>query len=92
MTTPRPGQQDRSDDTAGDICPLTDLLRSACSHCTGRGEELPPDPARSGPWITARYPGRCSGCTEPVTPGDRIRGDGDGGWLCEDCGSQEDRS
>jgi hypothetical protein len=77
---------------AAGYCPLTDLLRSACSHCTGRGDELPADPAQPGPWIAARYPGRCSGCTEGIAPDDQIRSDGDGGWLCETCGSQEYRS
>jgi hypothetical protein len=33
----------------------------------------------------------CSGpCGGDITAGtDRIRSDGDGGWLCEDCGADQ---
>jgi hypothetical protein len=40
-----------------------------------------------GPWVTATYDGRCDGnCGGPITSGEEIRADGQGGWLCESCG------
>lgn len=43
-----------------------------------------------GPWITAGYGSDCDGCGEEISDGDRIRSDGAGGWLCEDCGEDGD--
>ena len=43
--------------------------------------------ARSFP---ARYDGECDGCGAEFEAGDEIRSDGEGGWLCEDCGEAED--
>jgi hypothetical protein len=68
-------------------CEITDLFADSCSHCTGRGEEIPErDTAAFGPWFPARFPGRCSDCDKRTGPEDRIRADGEGGYLCEDCG------
>ena len=39
-----------------------------------------------GPWFAAGYESLCSGCWDQVEVGNRIRADGRGGWLCEDCG------
>lgn len=39
-----------------------------------------------GPWFTASYPGDCDECGGEFEAGDMIRADGDGGYLCEDCG------
>ena len=64
-----------------------------CSACNGAEKRAKAahrrEPARFGPWFPARYDGRCSGCGEPFEPGEKIRSDGDGGWLCEDCGDAE---
>jgi DNA-directed RNA polymerase subunit RPC12/RpoP len=38
---------------------------------------------RLGPWF---YYGSCAGCGADIEPDDEIRADGDGGYLCEDCG------
>lgn len=70
-------------------CPLTDLPVYSCGHCTGaqaraRAAEahtpLPP-----GTRATARYPGRCPACDEPIQPGEMITASEDG-WLCPGCG------
>lgn len=50
----------------------------------GRDEQ--PDTAGYGPWFEARYEGECAGCWCILDPGDLIRADGSGGYLCEDCG------
>jgi hypothetical protein len=82
-------------------CELTDLLVASCGHCKGIGEpayscghiRCEPysecqlaDPADLGPWFAARLAGRCAGCRAGVAEGDRIRADGQGGYLCEPCG------
>jgi hypothetical protein len=43
-----------------------------------------------GPWFTARFDGDCDGCGAFVFEGDRIRSDGEGGWLGECCGGEDD--
>lgn len=62
-----------------------------CSVCSGRDREPPADPANFGPWFSAAYPGRCSGCDKRTGTEDRIRADGEGGYLCEDCGREVNR-
>ena len=37
----------------------------------------------------ARYDGDCDACGYPFDAGDMIRSDGEGGWLCEDCGLED---
>jgi hypothetical protein len=77
-----------------DRCEKTDMLRSGCAHCTGRTGS--PEPRVSdregwGPWFTAQLHGRCAGpCDEHIHPDDRIRADGEGGYLCEECGAAEE--
>jgi hypothetical protein len=39
-----------------------------------------------GRWLTAQHYGNCAGCDGPVEPGDQIRANGAGGWLCGSCG------
>ena len=46
-----------------------------------------PDPDGPPPWVTAEHPGICTGCGSKIDPGDEIQSDGDGGWLCADCGT-----
>ena len=41
-----------------------------------------------GPWFAATYDGECDGCGADTAAGDRIRSDGEGGWLCDDCGGE----
>jgi uncharacterized protein DUF4326 len=42
-----------------------------------------------GPWVKARFEGDCDGCGTAVWPGDSIRADGRGGWLCAVCGDED---
>lgn len=48
-------------------------------------------PTVLGPWVTAEHESPCAGagCDYLIQPRDRIRSDGAGGWLCEDCGTEE---
>jgi hypothetical protein len=51
-----------------------------------------PAPGRPGygPWFPAGHPGACDGgCGGEIVPGDLIRADGAGGWLCRDCGADD---
>jgi hypothetical protein len=67
-------------------CDVTDLLVSACAHC----RPAPPAEASStrlGPWFAATYAGTCAGCGGQLERGDRIRADGDGGYLGDCCGN-----
>lgn len=72
-----------------DRCEVTDLLRLSCSHCTGRGEEVPEEHDKSllGAPFAARYPGRCAWGDERIEEGDMIRRDGDSGYVCAGCAS-----
>ena len=77
-------------------CEITELLADQCGHCNGaekRAAEAERETFRSaaepgvyGPWFTAQYIGECAGCSEKIERGDTIRADGDGAYLCEDCG------
>lgn len=43
-----------------------------------------------GPWVTARFDGDCDECGAMIFAfADRIRSDGEGGWLCEECGDDD---
>lgn len=55
---------------------------------TAGGDEQP-DCTGVGPWFDASYSGECTGCWDVIDPGDRIRTDGTGGYLCEDCGNED---
>jgi hypothetical protein len=70
-----------------DRCDFSDLPPSMCSHCLGldareRAEKR--TETRSGTGIgrsfPARFAGKC-GCGEPITVGELIRYDEEGGWL-----------
>jgi hypothetical protein len=84
--------------SAEDRCEFSDLLKDQCGHCQDRERKTEAsstwrvkgkhhrDPR--GPWFEAAFDGGCDGCGEQIEAGDRIRSDGEGGWLCSDCGSQ----
>jgi hypothetical protein len=66
---------------------------AVCNGAEGRAKAAGRDAARGatepgvyGPWFTAQFPGMCRGCWEDIEPGDTIRADGDGCYLCKDCG------
>ncbi|MGP4092981.1 hypothetical protein [Nonomuraea sp. KM90] len=42
-----------------------------------------------GPWFHAGYPGECA-CGASFDEGDQIRADGEGGWVAECCGGDDD--
>lgn len=65
---------------------IHDLPPGQCAFCSGRGTK-PAENLRYGPWFLASYPGRCDGCDDEIVPGERIRSDGEGGWLCDGCGA-----
>lgn len=80
---PGPGRESR--------CEVTELLVSQCGHCTGRtGDEGTGEKRDLGPWFGARYAGKCADCGERFGMQDRIRADGEGGYLCAGCGEQEE--
>lgn len=67
-------------------CGLTDLIKGQCAHCrpalTQESAVFPAAP----PWVTAQYHGRCSANRRHlIEPGDQIRSDGQGGWICACC-------
>jgi len=87
--------------SAVERCDFTDLLKDQCGHCRPvplpktyvpqavRGRMAPPprSSVRYGPWFTARFDSECGGpCGGEIEEGDQCRSDGEGGWLCEDCG------
>lgn len=76
---------------------IHDLDPATCSVCNGaekRQQAQRPFTSAAergvyGPWFTARFPGMCTGCPADIRPGDTIRADGDGLYLCEECGEEE---
>ena len=62
------------------------MEQDSCADCSARGDFLPPP--EYGPWFMARYRSDCAGCDTELRPGDQIRSDGDGGWLCGICGDR----
>jgi hypothetical protein len=62
---------------------------SACGTCYPPPVPPLPDPSLWGPFFTAARPDECAHCGCDVSPGDAIRADGEGGWLCETCGDDD---
>lgn len=46
--------------------------------------------SQMGPWFEARYDSDCDSCGCRIFEGDRIRADGYGGYVCEECGEDGD--
>ena len=68
-------------------CVLTDLLVESCGHCNGAEARVREEAADGlGPGFTAQYEGSCARCGDPIGPGDTIRADGHGAYICEGCG------
>mgnify|MGYP001615378885 CR=1 FL=1 len=74
---------------------IHDLVPATCAVCNGAEKRAAAErgtfrstAARGtyGPWFTAQYAGVCNGCWEDIEPGATIRADGDGCYLCFDCG------
>jgi len=67
-------------------CEKYDLPVESCAHCTGAEEraraEEHPERQERGPWFEAKYEGACATCGDAIMPGDLIRADGQGGYVC----------
>jgi hypothetical protein len=61
-------------------------LATASGVNTAAEASTPDAPAETRPWVAAKLAGKCAGCGEPVNEGDQIQSDGEGGWVCTDCG------
>jgi hypothetical protein len=68
-------------------CTITELLTSACSHCRPTPPPAGLSRDRLGPWFAGSYGGTCTSCGGRFETGDRIRADGDGGYLGDCCGN-----
>jgi len=70
-------------------CSVTELFIDMCAHCRPAPAPDPFDEPAGPPrrWFAASYRGECSVCDETIEPGDEIRADGSGGYLCTDCGA-----
>jgi hypothetical protein len=66
---------------------------SACGTCNPPPWSPPVRaPELWGPVFTASYNGECADCGGDICPGDDIRADGQGGYLCTVCGAEEELS
>ena len=66
---------------------IHEIEASCCCFCSQRQSPAPRGQTAFSWWVTARYPGRCAvECGEKIVSGDLILVDGDGHWLCENCG------
>lgn len=63
------------------------MLLAQCADCRPKPERPLPGRAGLGQWFEARFRTECDGpCGGEIKPGDMIRSDGEGGWLCAECG------
>lgn len=69
-------------------CDLTDLYVRDCAHCRGIPDP-PPTERRLGRWFAAAFPGHCTDCDDQFDTGDRIRADGESGYLATCCGEDQ---
>jgi hypothetical protein len=65
---------------------IHDLDPATCGVCNGAEKRVKAERPPRGPWFVAQFPGTCGTCSERIKPGEMIRADGDGAYLCEDCG------
>lgn len=68
---------------------IHEIEAATCGLCTPRPGTRPGQ-VQTGPWFQARRNGECDGCGGEVMTGDVIRPDGEGGWLCRECGHDEE--
>lgn len=81
LSPPQPEEPGQRDDEFTSPAPVP-----AMDTENGEGE---PDSVL-GPWVRAGYGGLCDACDGSIVEGDQIRADGQGGWLCSDCGMVPD--
>lgn len=65
---------------------IHDLDPATCGVCNGAEKRTSAaERPERGPWFFARFDGTCSDCGDGFDAGQKIRADGEGGYLCEDC-------
>jgi hypothetical protein len=70
-----------------EICGLTELAKTSCSHCRPRLRR--PIEVDGRPRLfTARFPGTCAGCDQPYPAGVTIERLDGGGYACPDCANR----
>lgn len=70
-------------------CDVTELFVEQCAHC----RKIPAaerTTAMYGPWFYAQWSGFCSCCGDGFASGERIRADGNGEYLAECCGDDDE--
>jgi hypothetical protein len=65
---------------------IHDLAPPSCAVCNGAEKRAKTERPERGRWFFARFGGVCSDCGGEFGAGEKIRADGNGGYLCEDCG------
>ena len=73
-------------DEKGALIAKAAQCRGRCQHRQPTG----PDKPSPGTVVTAFRPGKCSGCTCDIVPGDKITRDGEGGFFHFECSPAED--
>lgn len=68
---------------------LCDHLMEAesCADCHPRPRARDRPPPEYGPWFEAQHYSVCPECEAVIRPGESIRHDGYGGYLCVGCGN-----
>lgn len=66
------------------MCPVMEIPAATCAHCR-RLPDVPADDRVLGRPFAAAYAGSCVDCREPFDVGDRIRSDGDHGYVGPCC-------
>lgn len=69
----------------GEPC-IHDMDPASCAVCNGAEKRAKAERPQRGAWFFARFDGTCSECDSDFEAGQKIRADGAGGYLCEDCG------
>lgn len=70
-----------------DRCAVTELPVDMCAHCR-KAPDPEPERRNLGSLFAAAYHGRCVDCDQPFGAGDRIRADGEGGYLGPCCAEE----
>ena len=46
--------------------------------------------SKFGPWATAHWDSECDWCGDYIPEGEQLRANGEGGWICEICGREDE--
>lgn len=66
------------------VCPVMEIPAATCAHCRGLPDTAPTDRVLGRPF-TAAYAGSCVDCGDRFEPGERIRSDGEAGYIGPCC-------